>query len=81
MRLPRDLTGRTLATLLARYYDYVLVRQSGSHLRLSTQREGLHHVTIPTGGPLRVGTLAAILNEVADHFGISRADLEDRLFN
>ena len=41
---------------------------------------GEHRVTIPAGGPLRVGTLAAILAEVAGHLGISRADLEEELF-
>ena len=29
-----------------------------------------------TGGPLRVGTLAAILGEVASHHGITRSELE-----
>ncbi len=35
---------------------------------------------LPAGGPLRVGTLAAILSDVAEHQGITRADLEERLF-
>jgi hypothetical protein len=49
-------------------------------MRLSTTTGGEHHVTIPVGGPLRVGTLAAILSEVAAHFNMERADLERRLF-
>ncbi len=80
MRLPRDLTGRELATLLRRHLDYEVVRQTGSHLRLTTTKGGMHRVTIPAGGPLRVGTLAAILSDVADHLGASRAQLEERLF-
>lgn len=80
MRLPRDITGRELAALLRRHFDYEVVRQTGSHLRLATSMGGEHRVTIPAGGPLRVGTLAAILSDVADHQGITRADLEARLF-
>jgi hypothetical protein len=30
--------------------------------------------------PLRIGTLAAILQEVAAHFGMTREDLQKRLF-
>jgi hypothetical protein len=36
--------------------------------------------SVPAGGPLRVGTLAAIFSDVAEHQGITRADLEARLF-
>ena len=53
---------------------------SESHMRLTTTMAGEHRVTIPAGGPLRGGTLAAILAEVAGHLGISRADLEEELF-
>jgi predicted RNA binding protein YcfA (HicA-like mRNA interferase family) len=80
VRLPRDLSGRELAALLHRHYGYEVVRQTGSHLRLATTVGGEHRVTVPVGGPLRVGTLAAVLAEVAAHHGITRAELEDRLF-
>jgi predicted RNA binding protein YcfA (HicA-like mRNA interferase family) len=80
VRLPRDLSGRELAVLLDRHYGYKIARQSGSHLRLVTTMGGEHHVTVPAGGPLRVGTLAAILAEVATHHGVSRIALEQRLF-
>ena len=80
MRLPRDLSGSDLARAL-RVYGYVVTRQSGSHLRLSTQQNGEHHVTIPAHAHLRVGTLAAILAEVARHLGIERSVLAARLFS
>ncbi len=80
MRLPRDLTGRELSTLLRRHFGYEIVRQSGSHLRLSTLVNSEHRVTVPAGGPLRVGTLAAILGDIATHHGIARVELEERLF-
>ena len=49
-------------------------------MQLKTTEPGEHRVTIPAGGPLRVGTLAAILAAVAGHVGITRAELEERLF-
>lgn len=79
MRLPRDLSGDELAARLGRL-GYRPSRQTGSHLRLSTERRGEHHVTIPRHGALRVGTLAGVLRDVADHHGLSREQLLDELF-
>jgi predicted RNA binding protein YcfA (HicA-like mRNA interferase family) len=79
MRLPRDLTGTDLAKLLERF-GYLVTRQTGSHLRLTTTEQGEHHVTIPRHDPLRIGTLAAILNEVATNFSLSRDELAQQLF-
>jgi hypothetical protein len=39
-----------------------------------------HHITIPQHDALRVGTLAAILDDVAQHFQISRDELLEQLF-
>lgn len=79
MKLPRDLSGAQLAKALARI-GYNTTRQTGSHLRLTTANPSEHHVTIPVHDPLRVGTLAAILADVADHQEMSRDELLDRLF-
>lgn len=79
MKLPRDLDGRGLAGAL-RSLGYETTRQNGSHMRLTTQQGGEHHVTIPNHAALRVGTLAGILADVAEHFGISRDELLDQLF-
>jgi predicted RNA binding protein YcfA (HicA-like mRNA interferase family) len=79
VRLPRDLSGRALAQALGRL-GYQITRQTGSHLRLTTQEGGEHHLTIPDHAALRVGTLAAILNEVATHFSFEREALLERLF-
>ncbi len=80
MRLPRDLGGEELARLL-RKYDYEVTRQVGSHMRLTTLRDGEHHVTIPRHTPLRVGTLNEILREVAAHLDMERDDLLKSLFS
>jgi len=79
MKLPRDLSGLDLAKALRRL-GYDVTRQTGSHLRLTTAEHGQHHVTIPMHDPLKVGTLAALLGDVAAHFEISREDLQHRLF-
>lgn len=79
MRLPRDLSGADLAKSL-KTLGYQITRQTGSHIRLTTHREGEHHVTIPNHPALRVGTLAGVLADVAAHFKISRDDLLKQLF-
>jgi predicted RNA binding protein YcfA (HicA-like mRNA interferase family) len=79
VRLPRDLGGEGLAKLLGRY-GYEITRQTGSHIRLTTTQRGEHHVTIPSHKSLRVGTLSAILRDVADHLEIPREQLVETLF-
>ncbi|MBE0599355.1 MAG: type II toxin-antitoxin system HicA family toxin [Desulfuromonadales bacterium] len=74
MRLPRDLTGNELAKALAAL-GYQITRQTGSHIRLTTARDGEHHVTIPAHNPLKIGTLAAILTDLETHHRISREEL------
>ena len=80
MRIPRDLTGAELVKALAGL-GYEVTRQSGSHMRLSTQVHGVHHVTEPNHDPLRVGTLSAILSAVAAHHGMTRDVVLQRLFD
>jgi predicted RNA binding protein YcfA (HicA-like mRNA interferase family) len=71
MRLPRDLSGRELARALE-VFGYRVSRQVGSHMRLSTQQSGEHHITIPNHDSLRVGTLSGIVGEVARHVDLTR---------
>jgi predicted RNA binding protein YcfA (HicA-like mRNA interferase family) len=79
VRLPRDLSGEELADMLGAY-GYQITRQTGNHMRLTTIRGGEHHVTIPRHKSLRVGTLSAILRDVAEHLGIPRQTLLEDLF-
>ncbi len=79
MKLPRDLSGAELVKALGRV-GYRVSRQTGSHARLSTDSPTQHHVTVPMHDPLKIGTLAGILNDVAVHLKITRKQLEDRLF-
>jgi len=79
MRLPREISGEELAKLLERY-GYAITRQTGSHMRLTTTLQGEHHLTIPSHKHLKIGTLSAILGDVAVHFGMSKSDLIEELF-
>ena len=74
MKLPRDLSGGDLSRKL-KVFGYSITRQSGSHMRLTTTENGEHHITIPDHVPLKVGTLAAILDDVATHHKITREDV------
>ncbi len=78
MKLPRDLSGQELARLLQRL-DYNVTRQTGSHIRLTRTGDKAHHITIPGHAPLKVGTLNAILKDVAAHLGIDKDELLKRL--
>ena len=81
MRLPRDLSGHELIRLLRRY-GYEPTRQVGSHIRLrSSLRGSSHQVTVPDHRSFRIGTLSAILSDVADYLNIERSQLELELFD
>jgi predicted RNA binding protein YcfA (HicA-like mRNA interferase family) len=79
VKLPRDLSGQDLVKALASF-GYGVDRQTGSHIRLTTQQNGEHHLTIPAHDPIKVGMLNAILREVAEHFSLSRDELLKELF-
>jgi predicted RNA binding protein YcfA (HicA-like mRNA interferase family) len=79
MKLPRNLSGEDLAKVLERL-GYQVTRQTGSHLRLTTDQNGEHHVTIPGHDSLRIGTLSSILRDIAAHHGLSKDELTDLLF-
>lgn len=80
MKLPRDLSGQDLVKAL-KVFGYEVSHQTGSHIRLTTQEQGEHHLTIPAHNPLKIGTLSAILKDVCNHLQIEREDLLDQLFS
>ena len=79
MRLPRGVSGKELITALGKL-GYAVTRQSGSHIRLTTEHGGTHHITIPDHRPMKVGTMASILRDVAEHHDMSREELITLLF-
>ncbi len=79
MRLPRDISSNELIKRLEKF-GYTVSRQRGSHIRLTTFMGGEHHVTIPNHDPIRLGTLSAIIREVASHFKKTKEEIADQLF-
>lgn len=79
MKIPRDISGRDLIKYL-RPYGYIVTRQTGSHIRLTTDQGGQHHITIPNHDPLKIGTLSAIIADVAAHFNITKDKLMQEFF-
>jgi predicted RNA binding protein YcfA (HicA-like mRNA interferase family) len=79
MKVPRDQAGEELARVLSKL-GYRVTRQTGSHMRLTTWREGEHHLTIPAHKVLSVGTLNSILREVGEHHNLGRSELIELLW-
>jgi predicted RNA binding protein YcfA (HicA-like mRNA interferase family) len=79
VKLPRDISGAELIRALGRV-GYRVTRQTGSHVRLTTDSPTQHHVTVPMHDSLRIGTLAGILNDVATHLKVTREELQEKIF-
>jgi predicted RNA binding protein YcfA (HicA-like mRNA interferase family) len=80
VKLPRDISGADLAKVLRRL-GYERDHQPSSHIRLTTQRGGEHHLTIPAHEAFRLGTPSAILRSVAEHHQLSREELPEESFS
>jgi len=79
-KLPRDLSGKDLATLLNKF-GYNITRQTGSHLRLTSMHMGFeHHITIPAHDPLKIGTLNEILKDISKYLNVERNSLMKAIF-
>ncbi len=79
MKLPRDLSGVRLVKALEQI-GYKPTRQAGSHVRLTCFAPKEHHLTVPLHDPLKIGTLASILSDVATHHHLTRETLVEKLF-
>ena len=66
MKVPRDVNADDFIKLLVRY-GYVVIRQSGSHIRLSKQTsKGEHVITVPNHNTIKIGTLQSIVKDVCN---------------
>ena len=81
MRIPRDIKGRELAKLVQKQYGYVQTRQTGSHMRMTSEQNGTHHITIPDHNPVKLGTLKGIINDIAEHNNIDSTEVIKTLFS
>jgi len=52
MKSPRSLSAKELIKLL-KVYGYESVSQKGSHIKVTTQNGGQHHLAIPNHDPLK----------------------------
>ncbi len=81
MKLPRGLSGSEVARLLARHYGYRATRTKGSHMTVTLEMGGdSHSVTVPRHRNMRVGTLDAIVGEVAGFLGLPKRTVRETLF-
>ena len=80
MKLPLDISSDKLIKLL-KIYGYSVVRQSGSHIRLTTFQNGQHLITIPNHSSLNLGTLSSIIGDVSTHFKKSKEEIATSIFN
>jgi predicted RNA binding protein YcfA (HicA-like mRNA interferase family) len=80
MKIPRDLDSKKLVDRL-NGFGYHITRQTGSHIRLTTNVKGNHHITIPNHNPLKIGTLNSILLDIAQHHDLTKEDLIRKLFH
>ena len=79
MKTPRDVSGRHLADVLCRRWQYRQVHQAGSHIILETAWPDQQRIAIPNHNPLRLGTFHSILRAVARHKGVSRDAIVETL--
>jgi predicted RNA binding protein YcfA (HicA-like mRNA interferase family) len=78
MRLPRDIDGPHLVKALS-VLGYEATRQKGSHIRVTTRRDGENHEVIPYHDPIKTGTLGSILKRIAAHHRMTVEDLLEKL--
>ena len=78
MKIPRDISGQKLIKAL-RVLGYERMRQDGSHIRLTTDVNGKHHLTVPNHQPLKVGTFNALLKQIAAHHYLTVEELLEKL--
>jgi predicted RNA binding protein YcfA (HicA-like mRNA interferase family) len=74
VKIPRDCNGTELVRALRRL-GYETQRQTGSHIQMTTQRGGEHHVSIPNHRPLKVGLLHGVLKDIAEHQDLTVEEL------
>jgi len=74
MKLPRDLNGSQLVKMLEKV-GYQVQHQTGSHIIIKTLQNGENTQSVPNHKPLKIGTLNAIVGEVADHLGLDKKEL------
>jgi len=76
-KMPRDVSGAELIKGLEKLGYQVTRRSSGSHVRL---QNGSHVITVPDHQILKIGTLNAILLEVAMAMNKNKIEIIGMMF-
>ena len=79
MKRPRDISTKHMIRALKKF-GYAPTRQTGSHIRLTTERGGQHHITVPQKRQLTIGKINAVLWELVQHHSVARPKLLVVLF-
>lgn len=75
MKLPRNLHGEALVAHLCKKWGFRKVHQVGSHIILQTDDPVSHRLAVPAHRSLKIGTLNAILADVAAHKNVLKEDI------
>lgn len=80
-RIPRNVSGKELAKLLSKEFNYTFERETGSHIRIVSTYKGIEHkITIPDHKEIKIGTLNNILKDICSYLGINKEELITKLF-
>ena len=79
MKIPRNISGKELVKVL-KVFGYEVVRQNGSHLTVTTEMNGQHHLAIPNHDSIKIGTFNGIINRVALHFNLDKQEVLKNYF-
>jgi len=79
MKIPRNISARELIKSLGKI-GYEISRQKGSHIRITCNFPNEHHVTIPNHDPIKIGTLSAILTDIAKARNQTKEDILSQIF-
>ncbi len=79
MKLPRNISGKEIIKAL-KVFGYEVVRQNGSHIMVTSKRNGEHYLVIPNHNPIKVGTLNGIISQVAQQSQIKKEEVLTQLF-
>lgn len=70
MKIPREINSSELVKALAKL-RYRATRQTGLHIRVTTEVNGQHHDAVPNHRPTKTGTLHGLLKSIAGHHQIT----------
>ena len=80
MRIPRDISGKEMIKLLS-IFGYEITHQKGSHIKVTTNQNGQHHIAVPNHDPIKIGTLNGIISQVANHLAVTKNEIIEKLFS